>query len=411
MLERITRENIVRNHEFYQINKAFFVQQRYAHLPLESVVMYSLFYARTLLSEKRNFVDANDCVYFFYSLANLEKVLKCGKKKVIAAKRALIEAGLLEEEKTGRASRLYLKHVDASGISSLDIDLLDEPEYDETKISDSERALRSKNAIIQHQKHKKEDIISYVTFGKFRLLKLHEVSKRHFVHLKNWENFKKKVHEVSKRHLVHLSPLNQHSSKNVECTKCQNDTSEVSKTPPRYTELDRLDNNLDYILDHRQNNIQQNELNRSEIFNEQYLYDLKKEYAENLIDGLRFTAKYENIQTIHHILHNAMQDIFNKKFIAEKGAVAFSNSIVSVLEQIGGYKDNGLAQHIKFCLIRLVRYRHSGRQEVKNVEGYYYTSIQRAILEYVNTMFVLTHDDAPTGHIPLFELEGLAHVV
>lgn len=76
---RMKRSYIVAIQEFYQLPKILFVSPKYIDLSLEAKVMFSFFYSRTLLSEKRNFVDEENNVYFFYKNEDLIPKLGCSK--------------------------------------------------------------------------------------------------------------------------------------------------------------------------------------------------------------------------------------------------------------------------------------------------------------------------------------------
>ena len=77
---------------------------------------YSLLKDRFELSVKNKWVDEENNVFLIFTVKELEKVLGCGKNKVIQIKKELTEYGLLEEERQGlnRPNRLYVLNVDAT---------------------------------------------------------------------------------------------------------------------------------------------------------------------------------------------------------------------------------------------------------------------------------------------------------
>ncbi|MCW6660533.1 replication initiator protein A [Aerococcaceae bacterium NML191292] len=383
---RMKRSYIVAIQEFYQLPKILFISPKYIDLSLEAKVMFSFFYSRTLLSEKRNFVDEENNVYFFYKNEDLIPKLGCSKTKVIAAKRELIKADLLDEVKTGRASRLYLKHLDLEGVSSSDLEDFDAPVLDETKISDEEKQLRQINAKNQwvNQKNKR----------RYRLInRMHEVQNRTFVH----KMFHRKMHEVQNQPLMHSSPSNQHSSKQEKCTKSKIEPSEVQNWYPRYTELDRVDNNKDYLLDQRAET-EQNVLNKDFLLKEQYLADMSREYSSEIMSGVKFASEYEDLTMLNRVLKNAMDDIFKGKPYAYKEASEHIQSISAIIGQLGYYHSPEISIAVKNAIVRATRFAYSGKKSIENSASYYYAAIQKAIINYVVDNYELTSNNPPSIH-------------
>lgn len=85
-------------------------------MKLESKFAYALLKDRFELSVKNKWVDVENNVFLIFTVKELEKVLGCGKNKVIQIKKELTEYGLLEEERQGlnRPNRLYVLNVDAT---------------------------------------------------------------------------------------------------------------------------------------------------------------------------------------------------------------------------------------------------------------------------------------------------------
>lgn len=366
---RMQRSYIVAIQEFYQLPKILFVSPKYIGLSLEAKVMFSFFYSRTLLSEKRNFVDEENNVYFFYKNEDLIPKLGCSKTKVIAAKRELIQADLLDEVKTGRASRLYLKHLDLEGVSSSDLEDYDVPIFDETKISDEEKQQRQVNA--------KNQWVNQKNRRRYRLIN--------------------RMHEVQNQDLVHSSPSNQHSSKNEKCKKSKIEPSEVQFWYPSYTNIDRLDKNIDYILD-QQTETEQNKLTKDLMLKEQYLADMSREYSPEIMMAVKLASEYEDLTMLNRVLKNAMDDIFKGKPYAYKEASEHIQSISGIIGQLGYYHSPEINNTVKNAIVRATRFAHSGNKSIENSASYYYAAIQKAIINYVVDNYELPSNNSPLIH-------------
>lgn len=109
-MQRISIQQIQSFEQFYRIPKVFFTSEKYKNMKLESKTAYAILRDRFELSLKNGWVDEDQNVYFIFTVTALQKILGCGKNKVISIKKDLTKYGLLEEEKRGfnRANRLYI---------------------------------------------------------------------------------------------------------------------------------------------------------------------------------------------------------------------------------------------------------------------------------------------------------------
>ncbi|MDT2858868.1 replication initiator protein A [Lactococcus lactis] len=178
MSQRINLNQVESSERFYRIPKLFTDENSYYFsMKLESKFAYALLKDRFELSVKNKWVDEENNVFLIFTVKELEKVLGCGKNKVIQIKKELTEYGLLEEERQGlnRPNRLYVLNVDAtrkfenqtsrsSEIKPQEVSKSNpnDTKYNETEISETN------NKIIDEEEEKiekkKSEIIS--DFGK-----------------------------------------------------------------------------------------------------------------------------------------------------------------------------------------------------------------------------------------------------
>lgn len=117
MSQRISLNQVESSERFYRIPKLFTDENSYYFsMKLESKFAYALLKDRFELSIKNKWVDEENNVFLIFTVKELEKVLGCGKNKVIQIKQELTKYGLLEEERQGlnKPNRLYVLNVDVS---------------------------------------------------------------------------------------------------------------------------------------------------------------------------------------------------------------------------------------------------------------------------------------------------------
>lgn len=93
---------------FYQMPKIFFTSDLYKKMTNNAKITYMLMSDRLQLSIKNSWTNENGEVYFVYPLEKLMEITDLSKPTVTKVKKELIDLNLLEEERTGRANRMYL---------------------------------------------------------------------------------------------------------------------------------------------------------------------------------------------------------------------------------------------------------------------------------------------------------------
>jgi hypothetical protein len=106
--QRYTTSMVMNELRFYQLPMVLFTNPKYEKLSNDARVLYGILKQRFELSIKNNWVNDNEEIYFVFPVKHLADLLHISKPTAIKAKQQLTEAGLLEEERTGRANRMYL---------------------------------------------------------------------------------------------------------------------------------------------------------------------------------------------------------------------------------------------------------------------------------------------------------------
>lgn len=109
--------------KFYQLPKWLFMG-KYKDLSSNERIIYSLLCSRFSISVKNEWIDENECIFFYYKQKELAESSCLSKRTVQRSIQALKEAGLIDEERVGANSpnRMYLL----------------KPEYEELISEDSE---------------------------------------------------------------------------------------------------------------------------------------------------------------------------------------------------------------------------------------------------------------------------------
>ena len=83
------------------------------HLELSpyALVLYARLYTRCLMSRKNGLIDEESRVYCFYSVDNMAADMKCSRRTVQTALKALENNDLIERHRKGpKNNRIYVKH-------------------------------------------------------------------------------------------------------------------------------------------------------------------------------------------------------------------------------------------------------------------------------------------------------------
>ena len=100
---------------FYRVPKALMTNPNLKNLSNDAKILYSLMCDRMNLSMKNNWVDENNRVYIFFTLADVQKNLNCCHTKgikILAELDTENGVGLIERIKQGQGkpTRIYIKN-------------------------------------------------------------------------------------------------------------------------------------------------------------------------------------------------------------------------------------------------------------------------------------------------------------
>ena len=126
MSERIRYSvSTVLNMKFYRLPQFMFAIEEYRKASDTARVLYSLLSDRLALSIKNKWINEQGDVYIVYPVSKLCSFMNRSNKTIIKAKKELIDLGLLEEEQTGRANKMYLLQPNLSEKDIYDIESLE----------------------------------------------------------------------------------------------------------------------------------------------------------------------------------------------------------------------------------------------------------------------------------------------
>ena len=96
---------------FYRIPKVLFTDSRFQNLSVEAKVLYGLMLDRVGLSLKSGWVDEQQRVYIYFTVADVEEQLGCGHNKAIRLLKELdTDIGLIRRKRQGlgKPDRIYV---------------------------------------------------------------------------------------------------------------------------------------------------------------------------------------------------------------------------------------------------------------------------------------------------------------
>ena len=96
---------------FYRIPKVLFTDSRFQNLSVEAKVLYGLMLDRVGLSLKSGWVDEQQRVYIYFTVADVEEQLQCGHNKAIRLMKELdTDIGLIRRKRQGlgKPDRIYV---------------------------------------------------------------------------------------------------------------------------------------------------------------------------------------------------------------------------------------------------------------------------------------------------------------
>lgn len=116
---------------FYRIPKLLITNPLYKEMSNDAKLSYGIFQDRFELSLKNRWVDNSDSVYFYFTVDEMQSVLKRSKTKVIKIKSEMSKYNLLEEVRQGinKPNRFYLLKPKKPIINAGSLDISGSPFY------------------------------------------------------------------------------------------------------------------------------------------------------------------------------------------------------------------------------------------------------------------------------------------
>ena len=100
-----------KEYSFYRIPKPLILNPDYRSVPVEAKMLYGLMLDRIGLSARSGWVDEQDRVYIYFSMAEIMDQLQCGHNKAVRLLKELDQGmGLIRRKKQGlgRPNRIYV---------------------------------------------------------------------------------------------------------------------------------------------------------------------------------------------------------------------------------------------------------------------------------------------------------------
>ncbi|WP_461227063.1 replication initiator protein A [Lacticaseibacillus suihuaensis] len=109
-----TKKATVYERQFFKFPAALLYAEKYRTLSDKAKIAYMALQDRLQFSVLNNWVDADDNVYFIYTIKDLESILNCGHSTVVKVKHELEETGLLAQKQLGlnQPNHLYLAELE-----------------------------------------------------------------------------------------------------------------------------------------------------------------------------------------------------------------------------------------------------------------------------------------------------------
>ncbi|MGH2081554.1 replication initiator protein A [Aerococcus urinaeequi] len=338
----MTRTNIkeLAKQTFIGIPKLLLYGEKYKNLSGNAFKTYTALYDRFTLSVKNNWLDEDGSIYFVYDLEDLSRITGIGKTALTSARKQLKEAGLLEEVSTGRNNRLYLGLPKPKNKEEAKFIMYDEDEIEDTsKISEEEKALRSRNA-------------------------------------RNNQNAKK-TDDSSKRTIVRKTPSYQQNDDLEKQTIVQNVLSDSLKRTTSDTNLMKLSKDIKDNKDQADSQNQQitNQFSKHEKDNEQ-------ELIEQYIDENELVSAYGQ-QTIQLVKNYSFSDLEQFKVYIDKFYFGWKSTEKDTGIKINPYEKTALHDELASTFKRVIIQFKQGK--TKNINNYLYVSLKNVFKDYAET--------------------------
>lgn len=280
-------------HTYFQLPKLLMYGEKYANQikPVDKVA-YAVLLDRLNVSVKNGWIDDNGDIYFVYSNNNLMEVLNVSKSTVIAIKKRLTEAGLLLEEATGRANRLYL--LEPVPANEEEAKYIIQKEHEE---------IEDESKMTEEEKRKISDTMKK-TKGSEKQSEQDEVQKSDF---------------------AFETPSNQRFSNLENKTKSKNQTSEVQKLDPSKNNLSSNKDDKEY-KDNKESSYTKQNQQLEEIFDANVGdYDTERELIDNFIEDNNLVSNYgeyivSNFKKYSNGSFDTFKLFYEKLYYAHKSA-------------------------------------------------------------------------------------------
>lgn len=119
-----TKKATVYKTQFFKFPAALLYAEKYRTLSDKAKIAYMALQDRLQFSVSNSWVDADDNVFFIYTIKDLESILNCGHSTVVKVKHELEEAGLLAQKQMGlhQPNHLYLAELEIDTTESYNHD-------------------------------------------------------------------------------------------------------------------------------------------------------------------------------------------------------------------------------------------------------------------------------------------------
>ncbi|MFL2101930.1 replication initiator protein A [Marinilactibacillus psychrotolerans] len=351
---------------YFQLPKLLMYGEKYQKkIKAVDKLAYAVLLDRLNISVENGWVDDNGDIYFVYRNESLMDVLNVSKATVVAIKKRLTEAGLLLEETTGRANRLYLlEPVPASK---------DEAKY-----------------IIQKDKEDMEDE-SKMTEEEKR--KISESMKKRKGYKEGEEQ-----DEVQKLNSDFETPENQGSSEPENKTKSKNYTSEVKKLNPSNNNLSSNKDNKDF-KDNKESYADQNTKLKNSIHAYKGDYDVEKQLIDHFIEEHDIIGNYgewlvSNFKKFSRGEFETFRVFYEKLYYAHQSAEKESG-IHFALDSYFTNRSDAFKLELSKTFWKIIQLDRQGKIK-KDVNNLLFSSFKNDFLSFAeNIKYEQEHRDEP----------------
>lgn len=355
---------------YFQLPKLLMYGEKYQKKikPVDKLA-YAVLFDRLNVSVENGWVDDNGDIYFVYRNESLMDVLNVSKATVVAIKKRLTEAGLLLEETTGRANRLYLlEPVAASKEEAKYVIQKDKDDIeDQSKMTEEEKRKISES--MKKQKGNKE---------------------------------REEQDEVQKLNSDFKTPVNQGSSESENKTKSKNYTSEVKKLNPSNNNLVTSKENKD----NKESYAEQNERLENSVSAYKGHYEVEKELIDHFIEEHDIIGNYgewivSNFKKFSRGEFDTFRVFYDKLYYAHQSAEKESG-IHFALDSYFTNKSDAFKLELSKTFWRIIQLNRQGKIK-KDLNNLLFSSFKNDFLSFAKSIkHEQEHQDEPAVPISGF---------